>query len=117
MLRLASIPSKKPLLVIFFTALLTLSLYGISSWAANLDQLRATGAIGESVSGYVVARTPSAQTEANAINAQRRSIYQQKAAAQGVSVDQVGKVYAAEILKKVPAGTWIQKENGQWVQK
>ena len=117
MLRPASTLSKKPLLIIIYTALLTLSLFGTSAWAENLDRLRASGAIGESVNGLVVARNPGAKAEANAINAQRRAIYQQKAAAQGVSVDQVGKVYAAEILKKVPAGTWIQKGNGQWVQK
>lgn len=117
MLRMPSILKKKPILQIVCTTLLSLALYGASAWADNLEQLRASGAIGESLSGYVVARNPSAQAEANAINAQRRAIYQQKAAAQGVSVDQVAKVYAAEIFKKIPAGTWVQKDNGQWVQK
>ena len=103
MLRMPSILKKKPILQIVCATLLSLALYGASAWADNLEQLRASGAIGESLSGYVVA--------------QRRAIYQQKAAAQGVSVDQVAKVYAAEIFKKIPAGTWVQKDNGQWVQK
>jgi hypothetical protein len=29
----------------------------------------------------------------------------------------VGKIYALEILKAAPAGTWFQQESGQWVKK
>ena len=94
----------------------SLVLCGTSAWAANLEALRASGAIGERIDGYVVAREPSAQAEADAINAQRKVIYQEKAAAQGIDVEQVGKVYAEELLRKVPAGTWIQI-NGQWRKK
>lgn len=96
--------------------LLALSLYGTSAWADSLENLRASGVIGESHNGFVVARDPAAKAEAEAINAKRRVIYEEKAAAQGVNVDQVGKVYAEEIFRKVPAGTWIQV-NGQWVRK
>jgi len=84
--------------------------------AASLEELRASGAIGESSTGYVVARDSSAQSQATAINAQRREIYQKKATAQGVSVDQVGKVYAQELFNTLPSGTWIQL-NGQWAKK
>lgn len=94
----------------------SLLLGGTAAWAQNLEALRASGAIGERIDGYVVAREPSAQAEADAINAQRKVIYQEKAAAQGIDVEQVGKVYAEEILRKVPAGTWIQI-NGQWRKK
>ncbi len=87
-----------------------------TAWAENLEALRASGAIGESSTGYVVAREGSAQVDAQAINAKRKSIYQEKASAQGVSVDQVGKVYAKEIFSTVPVGTWIQV-NGQWMRK
>lgn len=84
--------------------------------ADSLENLRASGAIGESYDGFVVAKEPGAQADANEINAKRRAIYQEKATAQGIPIEQVGKVYAAEIIKKVPAGTWIQL-NGQWKQK
>ncbi|SFL68642.1 YdbL family protein [Nitrosomonas communis] len=107
----------KPLLEIFSAIFLTLSLYGAPVRADNLEQLRASGAIGESYSGYVIARNPNAQAQANAINTQRKAIYQEKATAQRVGVDQVGKVYAIEIFKKLPTGTWFQKENGRWVRK
>lgn len=118
MLRLPNIPNRRTFLRgVIRTTLLPLLFCCLPTWAANIEQLRASGAVGESLTGYVVARDPSAKAAVDAINAQRRAIYQQKAAEQGVSIDQVGKVYAIELFKKIPAGTWIQKENGQWVQK
>lgn len=112
----SEIMNTRPLSGIIAVILLALSLYGTSAWADSLENLRASGVIGESHNGFVVARDPGAQAEAEAINAKRRSIYEEKAAAQGVNIDQVGKVYAEEIFRKVPAGTWIQV-NGQWVRK
>lgn len=117
MLRIRSILNIKFLLNIMSITLLALSLGVMPAWADSLEQLRASGAIGESLTGYVVARNPSAQAAANAINAKRRAIYQQKATAQGVSIDEVGKVYAVEIFKQIPAGTWVQNSSGQWMQK
>ena len=90
---------------------------GITAWAASLQDLRASGALGESASGYAVARDPSATAEVASINKERKAVYTKKAAAQGVSIDQVGKVYAKQIFKKVPAGTWLQNQQGQWLQK
>lgn len=103
----------KPLLI---TMLLSL-LLGTSAWAASLQANRASGALGESHTGFVVARQASAQADADATNAKRRALYAEKAKAQGVSVDQVGRVYAQEIIKKVPKGTWIQNASGKWYQK
>lgn len=85
--------------------------------AATLQDLRASGALGESASGYAVARDPSAKSDVAAINKKRKAVYAEKAAAQGVSIDQVGKVYAKEIFKNVPSGTWIQNPQGGWAQK
>ncbi|PXW88380.1 hypothetical protein C8R34_10763 [Nitrosomonas sp. Nm84] len=116
MQRIQKVTTTKPLLGMINAIVLALSLCGTSVWADNLENLRASGAIGERYDGYVVAREPGARAEADAINAQRKIIYQQKAAAQGVAIDQVGKVYAEEIFKKVPAGTWIQV-NGNWIKK
>jgi uncharacterized protein YdbL (DUF1318 family) len=90
---------------------------GITASAASLQDLRASGALGESASGYAVARDPSATAEVASINEKRKAVYAEKAAAQGVSIDQVGKVYAKEIFNKVPAGTWLQNEQGQWLKK
>ena len=94
----------KPLLGMMNALLLALSLCASFAWADNLESLRASGAIGESHTGYVFARDPAVRAEADAINAKRKIIYQES------------KVYAEEIFKKVPAGTWIQI-NGQWIKK
>lgn len=106
----------KPFWGMMNVILLALLLCGTSAWAGALENLRASGAIGESYNGYVVARESGAQAEADAINAKRKTIYQEKATAQGIGIDQVGKVYAEEIFKNVPAGTWIQL-NGNWTKK
>ena len=90
---------------------------GMTAWAASLQDLRASGALGESASGYAVARDPGAKAEVASINEKRKAVYAEKAAAQGVSIDQVGKVYAKEIFNKVPAGTWLQNEQGEWFRK
>lgn len=115
MQRIPKMTVKKPLVGVSGAILLTL-LCATPAWADALDNLRASGAIGETYEGYVVARDASAQAEADTINAKRKAIYQEKAAAQGINIEQVGKVYAAEIIQKIPAGTWIQI-NGQWRRK
>ena len=92
------------------------------SWpvlAVSLDELRASGAIIERFDGYVQAGKKTAATEAavNEINAERRRIYQQRAASQGVSADQVGRVYARQIFESAPAGTRFLLEDGKIMRK
>ncbi|TXI19701.1 MAG: DUF1318 domain-containing protein [Nitrosomonas sp.] len=106
----------KPFIATLKTTVVTLIFLTSAAWAGTLEELRASGAIGESFTGYTVARDASVQAQVDAINAQRKAIYQKKAAAQGVSIDQVGQVYAKEIFNTVPAGTWIHV-NGNWVKK
>lgn len=89
-----------------------------SAKAQSLDQLRASGAIGERFDGYCVARSGGAATAVvNAVNAERRKIYAKRAAEQGVPVDQVGRVYAKQIFDGAPSGTFFQQEGGKWIQK
>ena len=85
--------------------------------AQSLDDMRASGAVGEGVDGYLVARDSGAKSFVNKVNAQRKKIYQDRAAAQGVAADQVGKVYAQKIFKDAPKGTWLQKPDGSWIKK
>ena len=89
----------------------------VPAFADQLDDLRRSGAVGEAYDGFARARDGSAQGFVASLNEQRRTIYVQRAKAQNVTVEQVGRVYGAEILKKAPAGTWFLNENGQWTQK
>ena len=85
--------------------------------AQSLDELRAAGRIGERYDGYAVARDPALGDMVAEINAKRRGIYEQQAKTQGVAVDQVGQVYANQLIGKVPVGTWILTADGEWRRK
>lgn len=102
---------------LLIAAALALPLLAVPATAQSLDELRASGQIGERYDGYTVARDPGVADQVAEINAKRREIYEKEAANQGVNLTQVGKVYAAKIVRQVPAGTWILTEDGEWRQK
>ena len=85
--------------------------------AQPLDAQRQSGAIGERYDGYVVAREASAEPMAGSVNAERARLYQRRAAKQGVSVEEVGRVYAKKIFEQAPTGTWFLTEKGSWIRK
>ena len=88
-----------------------------SADAASLNELHASGAVGERFDGYAVARDSSAASFVNQVNAERRKIYQKAAAEQNADVGEVGKVYAQQIMRKAPKGTWFLQANNKWSQK
>ena len=91
-------------------------LLGLTAAAAaqSLDSLRASGAVGERYDGMAVARDGSAAGVVNQVNKQRLEIYRRDAAREGVSVQQVGEVYANQIRRSAPPGTWFQDRSGRW---
>jgi uncharacterized protein YdbL (DUF1318 family) len=100
-------------------ALALVAIPGAAFAQEDLDQLRADGVLAESYTGFVVVRENAngAQAVADRVNAERRTIYQQRAAEQGVTPEEIGRVYAGQIINKAPAGTWFQNEDGSWVQR
>lgn len=85
-----------------------------------LDAPRAAGQVGERYDGFAVVRgTASSEIAAlvDKVNAERRSVYGQRAASDGAPVEAVGKIYAAEIIKSAPSGTWFLSEAGKWAKK
>ena len=106
----------------FGAALILAASFAIgASHAQSLDSLRTDGTVGEQFNGYVTVRDAGAAASVKAlvdtVNAKRRQIYDQRAAEQGVASDQVGRVYAKEIMDDAPAGTWFRDESGNWTQK
>ncbi len=89
--------------------------------AQSLDQLRAQGVVAERFDGYVEVRQGNApaavKAQVDKVNAERRAIYRKRASEQGVQADQVARVYAKQILKSAPKGTFFRQENGKLVQK
>ncbi len=106
-------------LSLFAALALALTLAVAPASAQSLDQLRKSGAVGERFDGFAVARQggASARTIVDQVNAKRRQIYAKRASQQGVSVGQVGRVYAKSIMGKAPRGTWVLGESGRWRQK
>lgn len=106
--------------VLLAVALVTMPV-GAGARADALDDARAQGLVGERFDGYLAVRDPAAPASTRqlveAINAKRRQVYGDVAARQGANVDAVGRIYAREIVQKVPPGTWILQESGQWVRK
>ncbi len=88
--------------------------------AQSLDQLRASGAVAERFDGYAMVResgASGAKGVVDDVNRKRKKIYADRAASQGTTTDQVGRVYAGQIFAKAPSGTWFLEENGSWRQK
>ena len=100
-------------------ALAAAALFPVAAGAQSLNELRASGAVGEGYDGFARVRKAGggARSVVDAVNAKRRAIYAERAKEQGTTADQVGRVYARQILGKAPAGTWFLKESGQWVRK
>ncbi len=107
-----------------FAALIAASAFLLAAppaTARSLNDLRASGVVGERFDGFAVIRDAGASSRArdtvDTVNARRQKIYARRAGEQGVSPDQVGRVYARRILGKAPAGTWFLAEDGGWSRK
>jgi uncharacterized protein YdbL (DUF1318 family) len=88
--------------------------------AKLLDAPRIAGLVGERYDGYAVAHGKvSADVAAliDKVNAERRAVYEKRAAADHVPVDAVQQIYAQQIRQSAPVGTWFLGANGQWSQK
>lgn len=85
-----------------------------------LDAPRVAGTVGERYDGFATVRgavSPDVAALVATVNAERRAVYAQRAESDKVSVDAVGRIYAAEIMKSAPPKTWFLTESGQWTQK
>ena len=103
--------------MVLAATVLVLGLSGPPVLAQSLDELRASGAVGERYDGYAEALQSGAAGVVQQVNAKRRQIYQQTADKEGASVDQIGRIYARQIFAKAPPGTKFLQENGSWVTK
>ena len=65
--------------------------------AQTADELRSAARACEQPDGFMRALDPAAQTAVEAINTQRRGVYQEQATREGVDISAVGAVYAQQI--------------------
>jgi hypothetical protein len=110
-----------PLARLIALAVLLAAMLPGAAAAQSLDALRVQGVVGERFDGTAVVRSATASPQVRNfvadVNAQRTAIYKERAAQQGVTVAQVGKIYARQIYDALPAGAWFLDESGAWRQK
>jgi hypothetical protein len=85
----------------------------------SLDQLKSSGAIGETNRGLVDLRaaSPTAGDLVAAENRDRGLVYAAIAQQTGSTVDTVGRARAKQIAVASAPGVWVQRESGEWYQK
>ena len=85
-----------------------------------LDPPRAQGIVGERFDGFAVLRKKASNAIKSLVkrtNDQRRAVYRKRAKATKTSIQAVGRIYAKEIMKSAPRGTWYLNESGKWTKK
>jgi uncharacterized protein YdbL (DUF1318 family) len=85
----------------------------------EIQALKDNGVIGEGRYGFLHFRkaAPDKKALVAAENADRREVYKQIAAEQGVSVEVVGQHRARQIAQRAKSGEWLQDANGNWYKK
>ena len=86
-----------------------------------LDAPRAQGLVGERYDGMPVLRKSNAPAAiknlVNQTNAKRLALYKKRAKETGASVRDVGRIYANQIAKDAPKGTYFLTEAGKWIRR
>lgn len=92
---------------------------GMRERVPQLDQLKASGAVGEANTGLLAVRSPGPETEkfVAAENADRAILFAELAKKTGGSAESAGKVFAKQIAAASKAGVWLQREDGGWFRK
>jgi uncharacterized protein YdbL (DUF1318 family) len=105
---------------LLWPVLLALLLNALPVAAADLDQAKASGWVGERSSGFLGVVKADAPADVKAlvesINAQRLAEYQRIANKNGVTADTVAKLAAQKVLGKTPAGQYVDTGAG-WQQR
>ncbi|MGT8855884.1 YdbL family protein [Enterobacter sp. 186315] len=101
-------------------ALLLLAL-GMNVQAATLtlNEARAQGRVGETLSGYIAPVRQDAETLAlvKQINTARAESYQQLADSNNLPVDDVAKMAGQKLVARAQPGEYVKGINGRWLKK
>lgn len=99
---------------------LLLLLFAVVALAADLDQAKRDGLVGERADGYlgvvVGAAPPDVVSLVADVNAKRKTQYQRIAKTNGLTMDQVQALAGKKAIEKTRSGDWI-KLNGAWQRK
>lgn len=86
---------------------------------SQVDQLKASGAIGENNRGFLEVRGGGgdAASVVSGENRDREAVYAEIAKRAGSTSEQVGRARARRIAAASEAGVWLQREDGSWYKK
>ncbi|MRS13287.1 DUF1318 domain-containing protein [Enterobacteriaceae bacterium RIT691] len=101
------------------TAVLALGLVSHSVLALTLEEARAQGRAGETLSGYLAPLSQDKETLAlvKQINDARSESYQQLADSNNIPVDEVAKLAGQKLVSRAQPGEYVKGINGKWLRK
>jgi uncharacterized protein len=106
------------ILKVFFISLVTLNVASV--FAADLQQAKSEGLVGEQLNGYlgVVSSETTAEVRAliTDVNAKRKDQYESIAAKNGTSVETIELLAGKKAVEKTEAGNYVQTVTG-WSKK
>ncbi|EKY3194347.1 YdbL family protein [Cronobacter turicensis] len=99
--------------------MLTLLLVSPVSYALTLEEARAQGRVGETLSGYLapVAQDAETATLVARINQARAASYREVAQQNGLPVDAVAKMAGQKLVARSKPGEYVRGINGRWMKK
>ena len=107
--------------LLFACTILPLLSAAAGARALTLDEARARGLVGERPDGYVAPVVPDPPPEVRElverVNAERRRVYEELAAKEGVPVEAVAALTAKKIIRRLPPGAYWMDEQGRWHRK
>jgi hypothetical protein len=90
-------------------------------FAAELDQAKAAGWVGEQANGYLGLVKPNAPEEivalVKSVNSKRRAKYKEIAAKRQIPLQQVEKIAGQKAFEKTKPGHFIKTADGRWRKK
>jgi uncharacterized protein YdbL (DUF1318 family) len=87
--------------------------------AITLNEARAQGRVGETLSGYIAPVRQDQETLAlvSEINAARSESYQKLADSNNLPVDEVAKMAGQKLVARAQPGEYVKGINGKWLKK
>lgn len=85
----------------------------------NLDQAKSQGLVGERADGYlgVVQNAAGVQRLVDEVNLQRRQLYRDIAAKNGIPVNAVEQLAGKKAIERAASDTYVQAGGGGWTKK
>ncbi len=109
----------KTILPLLFS--LVLALASPSAFAIDIDEAKAQGLVGESMTGYLAAVKLPASAEVQAliddVNAKRKAAFERTAARTNTTLIQVSHRFYELAVERTEPGHFYQDASGRWVRK